>query len=77
MDIVQDNIAKLKQLFPDVFSEGKVDFEKLQETLGDVIEGKDEGYNFTWHSKAQAKRIAQTALFRPSLLAFFQAIPFQ
>ena len=60
MDIVQDNIAKLKQLFPDVFSEGKVDFEKLQETLGDVIEDQEERYNFTWHGKAQAKRIAQT-----------------
>ncbi len=60
MDIVQDNIAKLKQLFPDVFSEGKIDFEKLQETLGDVLEDKEERYNFTWHGKAQAKRIAQT-----------------
>lgn len=60
MDIVQDNIAKLKQLFPDVFSEGKIDFEKLQETLGEVLEGKEERYNFTWHGKAQAKRIAQT-----------------
>jgi len=60
MDIVQDNIAKLKQLFPDVFSEGKIDFEKLQETLGDVVEDKEERYNFTWHGKTQAKRIAQT-----------------
>lgn len=60
MDIVQDNIAKLKQLFPDVFSEDKIDFEKLQETLGDVLEDKEERYNFTWHGKAQAKRIAQT-----------------
>jgi len=60
MDIVQDNIAKLKQLFPDVFSEGKIDFEKLQDTLGDVIEDKEERYNFTWHGKAQAKRIAQS-----------------
>jgi len=60
MDIVQDNIAKLKQLFPDVFSEGKIDVEKLQETLGDVIEEKEERYNFTWHGKTQAKRIAQS-----------------
>jgi len=60
MDIVQDNIAKLKQLFPDVFSEGKIDFEKLQETLGEYTEDKEERYNFTWHGKTQAKRIAQT-----------------
>lgn len=60
MDIVQDNIAKLKQLFPDVFSEGKIDFEKLQETLGEYTEDKEERYNFSWHGKTQAKRIAQT-----------------
>ena len=32
MDIVSENIAKLKELFPDVFSEGKVDFEALEAT---------------------------------------------
>ena len=30
MDIVADNIAKLKEIFPEVFCEDKVDFEKLQ-----------------------------------------------
>lgn len=60
MDIVQDNIDKLKSLFPDVFSEGKIDFDKLQQALGEKLETQDERYNFTWHGKAQAKRIAQT-----------------
>ena len=26
MDIVQDNIEKLKQIFPEIFTEGKIDF---------------------------------------------------
>ncbi|WP_428357359.1 site-specific DNA-methyltransferase [Methyloprofundus sp.] len=60
LDIVQDNIDKLKSLFPDVFSEGKIDFDKLQQALGETLETQDERYNFTWHGKAQAKRIAQT-----------------
>lgn len=60
MDIVADNIQKLKAIFPDVFTEGKVDFEKLEAVLGNYIEKDNERYNFTWHGKAQALRLAQT-----------------
>ena len=60
MNIVEDNIEKLKSIFPDVFTEGKVDFDKLQEVLGNYIEKKDERYNFTWNGKSAALRLAQT-----------------
>ena len=36
VDIVQQNLDKMKELFPGVFTEGKVDFEALRETLGDT-----------------------------------------
>ena len=60
MNIVEDNIEKLKIIFPDVFTEGKVDFEKLQGVLGNYIETNDERYNFTWAGKQNALRLAQT-----------------
>ena len=60
MDIVAENIEKLKEIFPDVFSEGKVDFEALEATLGEYVEREDERYSFTWNGKARARRIAQT-----------------
>ncbi len=60
MDIVEDNIEKLKSIFPDVFTEGKVDFDKLQDVLGNYIEKKEERYNFTWNGKSAALRLAQT-----------------
>ena len=41
-DIVTDNIEKLRGIFPEVFCEDKVDFEKLQEVLGNYIEDKEE-----------------------------------
>jgi len=69
VDIVKENINKLKELFPDVFSEGKIDFEKLQEELGEFVETKNERYNFTWAGKQNAKKIAQTlstGTLRPS-----------
>ncbi|MDQ6991501.1 MAG: hypothetical protein Q9M11_07185 [Mariprofundaceae bacterium] len=60
MDMVKDNIEKLKEIFPDVFSEGRVDFDILKETLGEYLETQEERYNFNWRGNAQARRIAQT-----------------
>ena len=37
-DIVGQNMEKLKELFPDVFTDGKVDFDVLRETLGDYVD---------------------------------------
>lgn len=60
MDIAAENISKMKELFPEVFCEGKIDFERLQEVLGEYIEEKEERYSFNWKGKSKAIRIAQT-----------------
>ncbi|WP_027625587.1 site-specific DNA-methyltransferase [Clostridium lundense] len=60
LDIVKENVSKLKEIFPEVFCEDKVDFERLQEVLGNYIENKEEKYRFEWHGKSQAIRMAQT-----------------
>jgi len=60
MDIVAENIEKLKEIFPDVFTEGKVDFEALEATLGEYVDSSEERYSFNWNGKAKARRIAQT-----------------
>ena len=59
-DIVGQNIETLKELFPDVFTEGKIDFDVLRETLGEYIEERQERYSFTWNGKSRARHIAQT-----------------
>jgi adenine-specific DNA-methyltransferase len=59
-DIVKENIEKLKNIFPEIFTEEKIDFDKLQETLGSYMEDKEERYDFTWNGKSRARRIAQT-----------------
>ncbi|MGJ0363228.1 site-specific DNA-methyltransferase [Aliarcobacter cryaerophilus] len=59
-DLVNENIEKLKEIFPEVFSEGKIDFSKLEEELGFFKEKSDERYNFTWNGKSEAKKIALT-----------------
>jgi adenine-specific DNA-methyltransferase len=59
-DIGEQNIEKMKVLFPDVFTEGKVDLDALRETLGDYADERQERYSFTWNGKARARRIAHT-----------------
>ena len=60
LDIKEQNIEQLKELFPEAFSEGKINFEKLQEELGEYTDKENERYNFTWNGKQEAKKIAQT-----------------
>ena len=60
MDIVESNITQLKEIFPEVFAENKIDFEKLQTLLGNYVNNDEDHYNFTWHGKRRAARLAQT-----------------
>lgn len=58
-DLMKDNIDKLKQLFPDIVADGKIDFDKLQVILGKEIDEAPDRYNFTWHGKKEAMQFAQ------------------
>ena len=68
-DLVQDNIDKLKELFPEIMTEGKIDFKVLQQVLGEELEEEEEYYRFTWAGKSQARREAHkpsTGTLRPA-----------
>ena len=67
-DMVAQNLSQLKTIFPDVFCEGKVDFDALRQLLGDSIEDGDEKYGLNWHGKRQARRLSlipSTGTLRP------------
>ena len=53
------NIAAMKKLFPEIVTEGKIDFEQLKMILGEDIAG-DERYQFTWAGKRDAMLEAST-----------------
>ncbi|MCP1287694.1 site-specific DNA-methyltransferase [Mammaliicoccus sciuri] len=59
LDINEQNIEKLKELFPEVLTENKIDFEKLRLVLGDEVESEIERYGFTWNGKKQAMKLSQ------------------
>src|ERR1035437_2050408 len=59
-DVVAENIEHLKALFPEAFTEGKVDFEVLKQLLGGAVEEREEKYGLNWHGKRRARQIALT-----------------
>lgn len=68
LDLTKLNIEKLKELFPDVVTEGKIDFDVLRAVLGDEVDDNKEKYQFTWKGKNAAIKLAQTpssATLRP------------
>jgi adenine-specific DNA-methyltransferase len=67
-DIVEQKVEQLKALFPEIVTEGNIDFDTLREVLGDYTDEREERYNFTWNGKSRARRLAQipsTGTLRP------------
>ncbi len=67
-DMVAKNIEKLKDLFPTIVKEGKIDTTELNSILGEHKIEEEEYYNFTWSGKnlARAEATKQgTGTLRP------------
>ncbi|AEJ00219.1 DNA methylase N-4/N-6 domain protein [Nitrosomonas sp. Is79A3] len=61
-DVIDENVDRMKRLFPEVFTEGGVNFETLRQLLGDagVLDEDEEKYGLNWHGKKKARQIALT-----------------
>ena len=66
-NIIDENVEKLAELFPEVVTEVResdgtlrhtIDVEALKARVGDVAEGQRERYQFTWPGKREAKQEA-------------------
>lgn len=69
-DVVAENIAALKALFPSIVTDGRVDFEVLRQLLGDAVEESEERYGLNWKGKRRARGFALTptlATLRPAM----------
>lgn len=67
-NLIQENIQKLKKLFPQIITDDKIDFTVLKQLLGDEINDKEELYRFVWPGKSQSRREAykpSTGTLRP------------
>ncbi len=59
MSITEDQKKKLRQLFPEVFNEKNIDWERLKTTLGEILDKEVERYHISWPGKADCFRIIQ------------------
>jgi adenine-specific DNA-methyltransferase len=57
--ITEEQKAKLRQLFPEVFTEGKVDFDRLKLTLGEEADDGVERYGMSWPGKRDCFKVIQ------------------
>lgn len=70
MNIEQTNLDKLRSVFPECVSEGKLDIDKLLSLCGEYIDNDFEKYKFEWKGKANCLRLAQkrsTGTLRPCM----------
>lgn len=58
MDLEKVNIERLKEIFPECVTDGKVNFDALRTILGDDVETSGEKYSFNWVGKSDAMKIA-------------------
>ena len=70
LNITAEKTAQLKQLFPEIFAEDKIDWERLRLAFGEDVFVKDEHYELSWAGKADARKEIQkpttaTATLRP------------
>jgi len=55
----QEKLNALRQVLPEAFSEGKIDWEKLKATLGEDINFSNERYVLNWAGKSDAFKVLQ------------------
>ena len=59
-DMIAENLEQMKALFPEAFTDGRIDFDVLKQLLGGTVEEREEKYGLNWHGKRQARQLALT-----------------
>jgi adenine-specific DNA-methyltransferase len=59
-DVLGERMERLRELIPEAFVEGKVDFDRLKAALGELVDEGRERYGLSWAGKADAIRNIQT-----------------
>jgi adenine-specific DNA-methyltransferase len=59
LNISEIKLQQLKEILPEVFSEGRIDTDKLKIALGEQFFIKDEHYELSWAGKTEAYKVLQ------------------
>lgn len=69
-------LQELKNIFPEVFAEDKVDWEKLKATLGEDINFSNERYVLNWAGKSDAFKVLQSPTTKTLIPAKEESVNF-
>lgn len=72
----QEKLNALRQVLPEAFSEGKIDWEKLKATLGEDINFANERYVLNWAGKSDAFKVLQMPTTKTLIPAKEESINF-
>ena len=72
----QEKINTLRQVLPEAFSEGKIDWEKLKATLGENINFSNERYVLNWAGKSEAFKVLQAPTTKTLIPAKDESVNF-
>ncbi len=73
---INDKLESLKQVLPEAFTEGKVDWEKLKAALGEDINFSNERYVLNWAGKSDAFKILQAPTTKTLIPAKEESVDF-
>ncbi len=59
LNLAEEKLNAIRQILPEAFSEGKIDWEKLKATLGEDINFSNERYVLNWAGKSDAFKVLQ------------------
>lgn len=68
LDVKSEKIEVLKKEFPEIFTEGKIDLDKLKKSIGEFVNSDRERYGVSWAGKSDCFRHIQeptTATLEP------------
>ena len=60
MNISEKKKRKIKDIFPEVFNDGTIDFGQLKRVLGEWVDPGEEHFGLSWPGKAKCMKVIQT-----------------
>src|ERR1019366_4755241 len=76
-DLKKELLARLRVAVPDVFSEGKLDLEKLRDLAGDGLASGPERFSFSWAGKRDAIALLQNPTRATLLPVVSESVDFE
>jgi adenine-specific DNA-methyltransferase len=55
-DLTQQKLDELKNIFPEIFEDGRINYDKFKTILGENVDDKNEHYSFNWSGKKECYR---------------------